>query len=255
MHLPPLPGSPRFAGSIDAVCDSAASDARALDDAGFDAVIVENFGDAPFSPHAVAPITVAAMTRCALAVKGACPSAALGINVLRNDARAALAIAAACDATFIRINVHVGARLTDQGIVEGRAHDTLRERRALGLERVALLCDVAVKHSAPLSERPIAEEAREAVERGLADAILVTGCGTGEAVDGDDIDALVGMAPLYVASGASETSLQPLLHPRANGRVHGVIVGSALRRSGRAGEPIDPELAKRFADAFRRHAR
>ena len=42
-------------------------------------------------------------------------------DVLRNDARAALAVAAATGAAFIRVNVHAGAVVADQGILEGEA--------------------------------------------------------------------------------------------------------------------------------------
>src|SRR5262249_52052000 len=149
-----LPGSPRYAGDLSAIARAAEADARALEGAGFEAVIIENFGDAPFFPGPVPPITVAAMTVCAVAVRSAAPRLALGINVLRNDADAALAIAVATDATMIRVNVHVAARVTDQGLIEGAAHRTLRQRRDLGGERIALLCDVDVKHSAALAARP-----------------------------------------------------------------------------------------------------
>ena len=37
------------------------------------------------------------------------------MNVLRNDAAAALSIAAVAGATFIRVNVHTGAVVADQG--------------------------------------------------------------------------------------------------------------------------------------------
>lgn len=183
IHLRALPESPRYDGDLAGVVASAARDARALAAAGFDGIVVENFGDAPFVPDRVAPITVAAMTACALAVRAAAPGVALGINVLRNDAEAALAVAVACGAEMIRINVHTGARVTDQGLIEGRAHLTLRQRRALGAERVALLCDVDVKHSAALAARPIGEEAHDLAARGLADAVLVTGSGTGRGAD------------------------------------------------------------------------
>jgi membrane complex biogenesis BtpA family protein len=126
IHLPPLPGSPRFGGDFGAVLGAAARDARALVEGGFDGIIVENFGDAPFVPDAVAPITIASMTACALAVRAEAPLLALGINVLRNDAEAALAIAIACGASMIRVNVHTGSRVTDQGLIEGRAHGTPR---------------------------------------------------------------------------------------------------------------------------------
>ena len=68
IHLGALPGSPR-AQDLGAVARSAAADARALEAAGFEAVVVENFGDAPFFPGAVPPVTVAAMTTCALSVR------------------------------------------------------------------------------------------------------------------------------------------------------------------------------------------
>jgi membrane complex biogenesis BtpA family protein len=246
IHLRPLPGSPGYEGDLAQIASSAARDAHALADAGFEAIIVENYGDAPFVPGTVEPITVAAMTRCALAVRVAAPMVALGINVLRNDAQAALAVAAATGASFIRINVHVGARLTDQGVVQGMAHQTLRTRRALGLDGVKLLCDVDVKHSAPLAPRPLQEEAHDLTLRGHADAVLVTGSGTGRSVALPDLDLVLRAveAPVLVASGVTEATL-----PQVR-RAHGVIVGSCLRQGGQAGLPVDPALAKSFADAF-----
>lgn len=246
IHLRPLPGSPGFAGDVAAVAAACARDAHALGDAGFDGIIVENYGDAPFEPGAVSPVTVAAMTRCALAARVAAPTLTLGINVLRNDPEAALSIAVASGAAMVRVNVHVGARLTDQGLIQGQAHKTLRLRRALGADHVRLLCDVDVKHSAPLAPRPLAEETSDLVARGGADAVLVTGSGTGRSVNLRDLDEVIRAAgvPVLVASGVSEGALAAIK------RAHGVIVGSALRADGKAGGPVDPGLAKRFAEAF-----
>ena len=69
VHLPPLPGSPRFSGSFSEVVASAARDAGTLARAGFDAVLVENFGDAPDIPDPVGPERVAAMTACVIAAR------------------------------------------------------------------------------------------------------------------------------------------------------------------------------------------
>jgi len=247
IHLPALPGSPRFGGDLAEVAASAARDARVLADAGYDAVVIENFGDAPFEPRAVPPVTVAALTRCALAAREAAPSLAVGINVLRNDAMAALAVAVAVGASFIRVNVHIGARVTDQGIVEGRAHETLRVRQALRADNVALFCDVDVKHSAPLGVRPLEEEAHDLVERAGADAILVTGSGTGRGAARADVElaARATRAPVLVASGVTAATLGEV------DAAHGVIVGSCLRKDGRAGGPIDEACAKSFAAAYR----
>jgi len=218
-----------------------------LQDAGFDGVIVENFGDAPFFPERAPAETVAAMTRCVSAVAEAASGLALGVNVLRNDADAALAIAAATGATMIRVNVHMGARVTDQGIVQGQAHHTLRKRARLQLDtQVALLCDVAVKHSAALSPRPLGEQGRELAERGLADAVLVTGNATGSAASPADLDEVLKAVsvPVIVASGVTPDNLS------ACRGAHGVIIGSWLRADGRPGGRIDPQRAAAFSAAF-----
>jgi len=248
IHLAPLPGSPRSAHSMEDIRKSCAEDARALFAAGFDLAILENFGDAPFFSGRVPAVTVSAMTSCALAVREACPRLPLGINVLRNDADAALAIAKVVLARVIRVNVHVGARVTDQGIVEGAAAETLRMRRALGAT-CDIWADVDVKHSAPLAPRAPADEAKDLVSRGLADAVLVTGEGTGRPVDLKKLAAVraaVPSSPLLVASGATEEQLAALAQ-----HADGVIVGSALRADGMAGGPLDAGRAASFAKAFR----
>ncbi|NUP08520.1 MAG: BtpA/SgcQ family protein [Polyangiaceae bacterium] len=246
IHLRPLPGSPGFSGDMAAVAAACARDAHALADAGFDGIVVENYGDAPFEPGSVSPVTIAAMTRCALAARVAAPTVTLGINVLRNDAEAAIAIAVASGASLVRVNVHVGARMTDQGLIQGQAHRTLRMRRALEAQHVRLLCDVDVKHSAPVAPRPLTEETSDLVGRGGADAVLVTGSGTGRSVNLRELDEVIRAAsvPVLVASGVTEGALAAIK------RAHGVIVGSALRADGKAGGPVDPTQAKKFAEAF-----
>lgn len=250
IHLPPLPGSPRSHLSAFDCAASAARDAAVFATAGYDAIIVENFGDAPFHAGRVPAITVATMTACALAVRTAAPKVRLGINVLRNDAESALAIAVATGADFIRVNVHTGARVTDQGVIQGDAASTLRLRRALGAESIEIWADVDVKHSVPLgSPRPLAQEVEDTTSRGLASAVLVTGEGTGKGVDIEKLSAVrtaARGAPVIAASGATITTL-PALAMYADG----IIVGSALRPGGVPGGPVDARLATEFAAAFR----
>ncbi|MCZ7677559.1 MAG: hypothetical protein M5U28_01790 [Sandaracinaceae bacterium] len=160
-----MPGDPRYADAgFDAVLAAARRDAEAIARGGAAAVIVENFGSAPFPkghpdqptpPHQVALIALA-VSECRRIT-----GLTVGVNVLRNDARAAVGIAAACGAAFVRVNVHVGAYVTDQGLIEGRAFETLRYRRELGAE-VAILADVRVKHAAPLAPVRCAPRSRTA---------------------------------------------------------------------------------------------
>ena len=119
IHLPALPGSATATRSLDDIRKRAVEEARQLHDAGFVALIVENFGDAPFR-KTVEPHTVAAMTRCVADVVDL-QLLKVGVNVLRNDGAAAIGIAAQTGARFVRINVLSGVYATDQGVIEGQA--------------------------------------------------------------------------------------------------------------------------------------
>ncbi|WP_135820563.1 BtpA/SgcQ family protein [Halostella litorea] len=240
VHLPPLPGAPKFDGDFDAVREAALRDARRLEAGGVDALMLENFGDAPFYPDDVPKHVVASMTRVAGAVRDAV-DLPMGVNVLRNDATAALSVASAVGAAFVRVNVHVGARVTDQGIVEGEAHETIRLRDRLDSD-VAVLADLDVKHSAPIAERRIdAEAVAEPVERGLAEGVVVSGAGTGHEVAGDHLEAVAeardraGLdAPVFVGSGTTVENVADLLDT-----ADGVIVGTALKEGGETTNPVD----------------
>jgi membrane complex biogenesis BtpA family protein len=244
-HLLPLPGSPRFGGGMREILERARADAEALRSGGADGVIVENFGDAPFLPAGVAPETIAAMALVAAEVAASMPT---GVNVLRNDARAALGIAAATGARFIRVNVHTGVMATDQGIIEGRAYETLRARRALSAE-VAIFADVLVKHGGSLAEQDLARAAEDAVRRGLADALIVTGTATGVPPKAGDVSAVklaAPQVPVLVGSGVDEGGAAAFL-----AAADGLIVGSSLEKDGVAGNPVEVERVRRLVRAAR----
>ena len=237
VHLAALPGAPGHEGGMRPVLEAALADAAALEAGGMRGIIVENFGDAPFWKDRVPPETVAAMARSVSEIRRAV-SLPLGVNVLRNDAGAALAVATACDAEFIRVNVHTGAMVTDQGIVEGRAAETLRLRRALG-SRALILADVMVKHAAPLAVEDLIQSAEDTYERGQADALLVTGSGTGKAASPAEAARLreaLPRATLLVASGVTGESVAEWL-----GLCDGAIVGTWVKRGGDVSQPVDAE--------------
>ena len=225
LHLPALPGSPASALPVADIAQRTAADAGVLADAGFTAVIIENFHDSPFCREAVEPETIASLAVIAAAVRESvsCP---LGINVLRNDARAALAVAATCGGSFVRVNVLAGAAVTDQGLIQGSADTLLRARSALRAEHVAILADVDVKHATSLDTRPVTERAADLVARSGADAVLVTGAATGVGVDLDELARVrdaVTPAPVLAASGTTADSLARILT-----RCDGTLVGTAL---------------------------
>ena len=193
-------------------------------------------------PHTVSAVTVAASSvRDVLDVP-------LGINVLRNDAAAALAIAHVTGARFVRVNVHTRAMVADEGVIEGRAHETLRYRRELGAD-VRIFADVLVKHAAPIGDQDLGRAARTAVERGLADAVIVSGPMTGEPTSPGDVAAakeMVPDVPVLVGSGVTEDNVEELMRV-----ADGAIVGTSLKLDGVVTNQVDQERVARMARLLR----
>ena len=247
LHLLPLPGAPRFGGSVEMIRTAMLRDAEALTEGGVNGLMIENFGDVPFYPGRVPACVVAQMTALAVQVRQRF-DLPLGINVLRNDGCSALAVAHAAGAQFVRVNVLCGARVADQGIIQGIAHDLLRDRATLRSD-VKILADVDVKHSAPLAARPLADEVADALHRGLADALVVSGSGTGKLTNPEHVrtvKAAAGDAPVFIGSGTSVETISEYL-PHCDG----FIIGSSFKRDGRVEERVDPHRVAAIMRAIR----
>lgn len=248
VHLLPLPSSPRWAGNLEAVVARAEQEAAALAAGGLDGIIVENYHDAPFAKDGVDPAVVSAMT-VAIRQIMSLVHLPIGLNVLRNDARSALAIAACTGARFIRVNVLAGVMVTDQGTIEGRAHEVMRYRRELGRETF-VLADVLVKHAVPLGGPPdLTGTVRDTLERGLADGVIVSGTATGSPPSVTDLErarAAAGSKPVFIGSGADWHNIADLM-----AIADGAIVASSLKRGGSISEPVDPVRAGQFVEAAR----
>jgi uncharacterized protein len=248
VHLLPLPASPRWGSSLKAVVERAEQEALALASGGVDGILVENFFDAPFTKGQVDPAVVAAMTVVVRKLMGLV-SLPIGLNVLRNDARSAMAIAAATGAAFIRVNVLTGVMATDQGVIEGCAYELLRYRRELGCE-VQIFADVLVKHARPMGTPNLSMAVREAIERGLADVVILSGWGTGSPPNLEDLElakAVAADTPVLIGSGADWENIPSLMQ-----FADGAIVSSSLKRQGKIELSIDPIRVSQFVEALRR---
>jgi membrane complex biogenesis BtpA family protein len=247
VHLPALPGSVLggLAGSLPEIIDHAKRDTYALAAGGVNAIIVENFGDVPFARKRVSAYTVAVMTLAVDVIKRE-SGLPIGVNVLRNDGLSAVSIAAATGASFVRINVYVGASVTDQGLIQGNADEVQALIRRLGAS-VDVWADVDVKHAAQLASRPIGELAADAIERGLARAVIVTGGGTGHEIDLEDLKAVRSALPhasILAGSGVTDESVATILT-----LADGVIVGTHFKQDGVVSNPVDLVRVKRFVEA------
>ena len=253
IHLPALPGSPHcdmsggFEKAWSRIQSSVVADAKALAAGGVDGIMIENFGDVPFFPGTNPPQVLSLMTSIAAMIRVE-TGKRIGINVLRNDGNSALAIALAAGAGFVRVNVLSGARVTDQGVIQGAAHEIMRYRQQIGAGHIAVLADVQVKHSTPLgAQAPLAQDVDDLCKRAVADGVIVSGSGTGKAVDLESLratKAAAGDHPVLVGSGAAIDNIDAICR-----HADGLIVGTAFKRGGSVAAPVEVSRVAAFMSA------
>ncbi|MFQ5636792.1 MAG: BtpA/SgcQ family protein [bacterium] len=246
IHLMPLPGAPRYTGSMSQVIDTALTEVEIFNRYQVDGLIVENFRDQPFYPQKLPPETIAALAAATREIVAAA-GIPVGVNALRNDAHAALAVATASEAHFIRVNVHMHAVVSDQGLLQGMSHETLRLRAALQSD-VLIFVDAGVKHASPLGERRLDLETRDLEERGCADALIVSGAATGSEADTEDIDRVKQNTnlPVLIGSGATPENIEKLYS-----KTDGFIVGSYFKKDGKAENLVEAERVRIFTDKLK----
>lgn len=239
IHLLPTLGSHQYDGNIEKIYETAISDAKIFLKNHVDALIVENFRDGPFFPKNVPPETIATIAGVAREIIKI-SDIPVGIAVLRNDAEGALAIAAAVNAQFIRVNVHVGAVLSEQGIIEGNCYKTLRLRENLK-SKIQIYADVHVKHSKPLVYPDIVDEVKDASAR--ADGIIVSGAKTGIETDSNKLYQAKENTekPVLIGSGVTPENIEKIYSMS-----DGFIVGSYFKNEGKGHNPVDEKRVEKF---------
>jgi len=245
LHLMPLPGAPLYDGAMQRVFDHALSELAVFKTHAIDSVIVENFRDIPFYPGRVPAETIAALAAVSREVvrEAGMP---VGVNVLRSDGEAAVAIATAVGAHYVRVNVHMGAVVAEQGIIQGMSQLSLRLRATLR-SKVLICADVGVKHAAPLAGRGLATEARDLAERGLADVLIVSGDRTGAETRASDVEEVRSATtlPILIGSGVTPDNVHTVL-PLSNG----VIVGTYFKRDGVGTNSVDEARVQAFVRRY-----
>jgi uncharacterized protein len=246
LHVGALPGTPSASRTVEALIQTALTEARIYREAGFTALAIENMHDRPYLKGGVGPEVTAAMTVIAREVKRE-TGLPLGVQVLAAANREALAVAHASGADFVRVEGFVYAHVADEGVIESCAGELLRYRRTIGAERVLIFADIKKKHAAHAitADVPIADTAR-AAEFFLADGVVVTGAATGEpAAPGEVRDVVLGArVPVLVGSGVTPANVAQF------STAHGFIVGSSVKQGGVWCNPMDRDAVGAMANAF-----
>ena len=250
VHLLPLPGTPNFDGDIDAIYSRALTEARLLADAGFDGLIIENFGDEPYLIGEPTATQLALMAAVVREIRQAV-TIPIGVNVQFNAWEAEIAIAYTCGAQFVRVEVFVDTVISAQGMVGPCSAQITRLRKLLGAEDVELWADVQTKYTTPLVPQSIAQSAKDAQNAG-ADALIVTGAATGQATPLEavsEVKAAVNL-PVIVGSGTTTANVSQVLKV-----ADGAIVGSSLKEGGNVYNAVSARAAADFMRTARSDVR
>lgn len=239
VHCLPLPGTAGYKNNIEQIYSQAVQDAKTLERAGVDAIIIENMGDGPFNVLLDVEQQIC-LAIAAQKVKEAI-SIPLGIDAAFCDYKADFAIALAVGATFVRVPVFVDTVEFYGGIITPCARDCMLYRKKLNAEHVMILADIQVKHTNMLLPHVSAEQsAKNAVDCG-ADAIIVTGTHIGVETPIEIIKRVKKVAnlPVIAGSGVNSENIDQQLNI-----ADGAIIGSSLKEGGILSNPISEKLVR-----------
>jgi membrane complex biogenesis BtpA family protein len=251
IHLPPLPGAPRYSGMpMEDIIEYALRDAELLKSGGVDGLQVENIGDYPYlKPESIGHETSSILAVVAREVRKA-TGMPVGICCLANGVIPAIAACLASGGKWVRAAEWANAYIADEGFVEAVAHHALRYRSNLRAADIRVFADVQVKHGSHfiISDRPFEEQVAD-VEFFDADAVIVSGTRTGAETPLDRVVKAkqATSLPVLVGSGLNPRNAESLLKV-----ADGAIVGSYMRRDGKFWNPVEIERVKELMSVVRR---
>lgn len=241
VHLPPLENSFHSTHSFEDIFKIGIQDAITLENAGFDAILIENYHDTPYPKYRLDDTRFVLFSSIAEKIisKVHIPC---GINILRNACVQSLIIATINRGSFIRCNIYEGAYVTDQGIIESVADEVQQKMKEL-ISKVKIFADVHVKHATPLGDFTLEEAAKNALNREGADAVILSGRATGRLIDLSKLKNFVQSSKIkpILGSGLTSKNLSEVFP-----YISGAIVGSSIKVTN-ISSPIDSKKAKVLA--------
>jgi len=247
VHLLPLPGTPKYRGSLDEIYDRALEEANLLESSGMDALLVENMHDVPYLKKGNGPEILACMSVICAKIKEQ-SKLPCGVQILAADNVKALCCAKSAKIDFIRAEGFAYAHIADEGIIESDAGTLLRYRKMIEADEILVFTDIKKKHSSHsiTSDTSLLETAK-AAEFFLSDGLIITGHSTGDPVDEQALRAIKDQVstPVLIGSGITAENIGQYA-----ALADAFIVGSYLKKDGLWFNEIDKERVERLVGEF-----
>lgn len=242
LHLRALPGDPLFSGedSMEKVIEQARFELIALQRGGVDGILIANEFSLPYEKK-VSYVTVAAMGRIIGELKKDI-QIPFGVNIVSNPI-ATIDLAAATGADFVR-STFTGAYIGENGITDTNIPETLRRKKALGLDQLKLFYKVNPESDIYLAERDIEKITKSLIFHCFPDCLCVSGNSAGIETDSSLITKVKNAAkdtPVFCNTGCTKDNIIEKLTYS-----DGACVGTAFKKDGKFENFVEEKRVKEF---------
>jgi len=248
IHLLPLPGTPKYRGSLNEIYDNALEETELYKKNGIDALMVENMHDIPYVNKCNGPEILACMSVICDKIKSQ-SNLPCGVQILAADNLKALCCAKSSNLDFIRAEGFVFAHVADEGIIDSDAGELLRYRKMIDAEEVLIFTDIKKKHSSHsiTSDTSLVETAKAAAFF-LSDGLIITGTSTGDPVKEEDLEQVNNVAdiPVLIGSVINAENINSYI-----GLADAFIVGSHFKKNGFWANELSEDRIKKFVEVFK----
>ncbi len=243
IHVDPLPGTPKYAGSVKLIIDKAIQEAKLYQYLGIEALMIENMHDVPYLNRNVGSEITSIMSVILYEIKKLA-GINCGIQILAGANIDALAAANSAGADFIRAEGFVFAHVADEGIINSDAGELLRYRKQIGADDILIFTDIKKKHSSHqiTADVDIVDTAK-AAQFFLSDGVIITGNSTGEKPSLDEIKCVKEKIdiPVLAGSGITSENVKSYLE-----YCDALIIGSYFKKDGKWFNPVDKDRVLDF---------
>ncbi len=241
IHTLPLPGSSSYGGDMNNIINKAIEELKIYEEAGVDAIMLENMHDVPYIKPPLPKNTVEGMLKIATEIRKR-TNLPVGLQMLEAANLEAITIAAKANFDFIRAEGFVFAHIGGAGLIEGSAGALLRLRNQLKADHIKVFADVKKKHCAHALTTDLGiKGVVKQTDFFRADGIIITGGFTGEAAKLEDLAEARNATrlPIFIGSGITPENINTYVS-----MADGFIVGSYFKIDGKWQNPVDPKHVK-----------
>ncbi|MBE6036647.1 MAG: BtpA/SgcQ family protein [Clostridiales bacterium] len=240
LHLRALPGDPYYGGDLEAVYRQGREDLIALQEGGVDGILIANEFSLPYQKKADM-VTLASLGYLVGRLKEDI-KVPYGVNVVLNPL-ASLELAAGTGASFIRSSF-TGAYMGEHGIIDTDIAETIRRKKALGLDHLKMFYKVNPEGDAYLAPRNLKDITHSIRFLCNPDALCVSGASAGCETSTDimaEVRSVAGDVPVFCNTGCN---LETVVEKLSNS--DGACVGTTFKKDGKFENNVEYDRVAAF---------